>query len=114
MALALELNKKTNITISPTLAGAPGQLDAASPFSVVLEPAENGTVENAVLAAGGQFASVDVTMTVLGDTVIRLAEADGNLAGGVININASDTITTVEQVVVGADGATFAVTPPAV
>ena len=113
MALALELNKKTSITITPTLAGAPGQFDAASPFSVVLVPPESGTVENAVLAAGGQSASVDVTMTVLGDSVIRLAEADGNLAGGVINVAASDTITTVEQVVISADGASFAVTPPA-
>ncbi len=113
MALALEQNKKTNITITPTLAGAPGQLDAASPFSVVLEPAGNGVVENAVLAADGKSATVDVTTSVLGDTTIKLGEADGNLAGGVINITASDTITTVEQVVTGADGATFAVTPPA-
>lgn len=113
MALALELNKKTNITISPILAGAAGQFDANSPFSVALEPAANGVVENAVLAADGLSATVDVTMSVLGDTTISLAEADGNLAGGVINVAATDTITTVEQVVIGADGASFAVTPPA-
>ena len=114
MALALELNKKTNITILPTLLGGAGQFDANSPFSVALEPAANGLVENVVLAADGLSATADLTMSVLGNTIISLPEADGNLAGGVINVPASDTIITVEQVVIGADGATFAVTPPVV
>ena len=114
MPLVLGQNQKTNITILPTLAGAPGQLDVNSPFSVILTPAENGIVENAVLAADGLSGTADITMTVLGDTAISLGEADGNLAGGVVNIQASDTITVVEQVLTGADGATFAVTPPVV
>jgi hypothetical protein len=114
MALPIILNTKTNVTFTPTLAGAPGQLDATSPFEVALTPATNGTVENVVLAADGKSATLDVTITVAGDTAIATTKADGNLAAGVTDVIVTDTLQAVVSLTPGADGGTFTVTPPVV
>lgn len=103
MSLPVVLNTPTTLAVAFTLAGAPGSVDPTNPITWALSPAENGTI---VPAADGM--SAVVTMAVLGNTDVSVT-ADANLAGGILDLTVSDSIQTVEAIVLGADGGTISV-----
>jgi len=103
MALPITLNKPAKLSVSCTLAGAPGSVDPNTPIVWAITPAANGTITP---AADGMTA--DVTLTVLGGTTIEVT-GDGNLASGVLNVVVTDTLTVLDAVNIGADGGTVAI-----
>lgn len=107
MALAAQLNAPLKLAVAFTLLGVAGAIDTNSPVVWALDPPANGTITP---SADGMTA--DVTMTVLGDTVVSVT-ADANLAAGVLDLVVSDTLQTVEVVNLGADAGSITIVPAA-
>jgi len=97
MAISATINTPLKLKFTPTLAGAPGSVDATSPIVWALSPAENGTV-----TPSADGITADVVITVLGDTAVTVT-ADANLAAGVLDLVGTETIQAVETVEIGAD-----------
>jgi hypothetical protein len=95
MAISAQKTVPFKVMLVATLAGLPGAIDPSSPINWSYAPASAATITP---SADGLTADVVVT-----ESGILSVSADGNLGQGLLELTASEEVTAVDILILGAD-----------